>query len=206
MTLSNFDSSKIASLLSELESEAIGFVRNCDANAKIESTFKVYMRYSGQGWEIPITLTKEQAIGSDSETFQQLFEQDYAKLFGRPVDGMDVEITVWSVNATTLAPSVDKIAVDKKALETTANAAVIDSERELFDPALGETRTSSVVLRNAIEPGQTVTGPAAITEDETTIIVPSSRNAICRDVEPLDFGGGGTSTGFGANSVFNFCT
>jgi len=36
-----------------------------------------------------------------------------------------------------------------------------------------------VVLRNAIEAGQTVAGPAAITEDETTIIIPSSRNAIC---------------------------
>ena len=179
MTLSNFDSSKIASLLAELESEATGFVRNCDANAKIESTFKVYMRYSGQGWEIPITLTKEQAIGSDSDTFQQLFEQDYAKLFGRPVDGMDVEITVWSVNSTTLAPSVDKASIDKNAFITTNNSAAVNSERQLFDPALGELRTSSVVLRSDIEPGQTVAGPAAITEDETTIIVPSSRNAIC---------------------------
>jgi len=174
MTLSNFDSGKIANLLGELESEATGFVRSCDATAKIESTFKVYMRYSGQGWEIPITLTKEQATSLDAEKFQQLFEEDYAKLFGRPVEGMDVEITVWSVNATTLTESVDKIS-----LEASTHAAAIDSERELFDPALGESRTSSVVLRNAIEPGQTVAGPAAITEDETTIIVPSSRNAIC---------------------------
>ena len=178
-TLSNFDSSKITNLLNELESEAMGFVRSCDTDAEIESTFKVYKRYSGQGWEIPITLTKEQATSLDSGTFQQLFEEDYAKLFGRPVEGMDVEITVWSVNATTRAQPVDKVAVDNQPLDATNSAAPIDSERELFDPAMGEARTSNVVLRNAIEPGQTVAGPAAITEDETTIIVPSSRNAIC---------------------------
>ncbi len=179
MTLSNIDSTKIATLLTELESEATGFVRSCDATADINSEFKVYMRYTGQGWEIPITLTKEQITSLDAETFQQLFEQDYTKLFGRPVDGMDVEITVWSVNATTLAHSVDKAAVDNNAHAAATNAACIDSQRELFDPALGEIRTSSVVLRSAIDPGQTVAGPAAITEDETTIIVPSSRNAIC---------------------------
>lgn len=103
MTLSNFDSSKIADLLSELQSEAISFVRSCDADADIESEFKVYMRYTGQGWEIPITLTHEQAMNLNADIFQQRFEQDYAKLFGRPVEGMDVEITVWSVNATTLS-------------------------------------------------------------------------------------------------------
>ena len=31
-----------------------------------------------------------------------------------------------------------------------------------------------------IGPGETVSGPAAIVEDETTIILPSSRRAICQ--------------------------
>jgi len=56
MTLSDFDASKIAHLLSELELEANSFVRRCDATAEIQSEFKVYMRYAGQGWEIAITL------------------------------------------------------------------------------------------------------------------------------------------------------
>jgi len=188
MTLSTFDAAKISSLLNELEAEATGFVRSCDATAKIESEFKVYMRYAGQGWEIPITLTKQQATSLDSDTFQQLFEHEYAKLFGRSVEGMDVEITVWSVNATTLTESVEKTP-----LAEVNGAASIDSQRELFDPAIGESRVSSVVQRNQIEPGQTVAGPAAITEDETTIIVPASRNAICQFDGCIDIQGHGKS-------------
>lgn len=101
MKLSDFKPDVIKSLLTELQDEATGFVRSCDASSDIISEFKVYMRYTGQGWEIPISLSAEQAMSPNADTFLKLFEADYSALFGRTVDGMDVEITVWSVNATT---------------------------------------------------------------------------------------------------------
>ena len=175
MKLSDFAPEKITQLLNELQKEATGFVRSCDATADILSDFKVYMRYTGQGWEIPITLTAAQARKPDAETFQKLFEDDYTKLFGRPVEGMDVEITVWAVNATTPPQQVAKLEqVTAKKSEEASSA----EERQMFDPALGESVTTRVVLRDSVQTGQSVTGPAAITEDETTIIVPSSRRAI----------------------------
>ena len=39
---------------------------------------------------------------------------------------------------------------------------------------------SGGVLRNSMSVGSTVDGPAIITEDETTIIVPANRKAICQ--------------------------
>ena len=179
MTLSDFDASKIAHLLSELELEANSFVRRCDATAEIQSEFKVYMRYAGQGWEIAITLSKEQATNPTRDVMLQLFEHEYAKVFGRPVEGMDVEITGWSVNATTLAQVVDKVCDDTVPPATPRNAAKVHAERDVFDPALAEVKTSSVVLRSEMAAGEMVAGPGVITEDETTIIVPSSRDAIC---------------------------
>jgi len=173
MKLSDFEPKKITQLLNELQTEATGFVRNCDATAEILSDFKVYMRYTGQGWEIPITLSAEQARNPEAETFQKLFEEDYTKLFGRPVAGMDVEITVWAVNATTPPQAVTTLE-----LANQTDEAVAANERQMFDPAVGELVTTRVVLRNSVQTGQTVAGPAAITEDETTIIVPSSRRAI----------------------------
>ena len=173
MRLSDFDPALIKSLLSELQQEATGFVRSCDAESEILSEFKVYMRYSGQGWEIPIELTAEQAVNPDAETFQRRFEEDYAALFGRVVDGMDIEITVWAVNATTPSQAVARVAP-----ETGGASAQAAGQRDIFDPALGEAVTASIVLRDDIVTGQTVAGPAAITEDETTIILPSSRCAI----------------------------
>jgi N-methylhydantoinase A len=172
MTLADFQPDKIKTLLMDLQAEATGFVRNCDATSPILSEFKVYMRYSGQGWEIPITLTQDQAMNPDAATFEARFAEDYVKLFGRAVDGMDIEITVWSVNATTPPETVPRVPEDAG-----SSAAMSHATRDLFDPALGKFVPASITLRDDMDVGATATGPAIITEDETTIIVPSSRHA-----------------------------
>ena len=173
MKLSDFDPDVIRRLLTDLRTEAKGFVRTCDAHAEIVSEFKVYMRYSGQGWEIPIELTEDQAMNPDAATFEARFEEDYTKLFGRTVSGMDIEITVWSVNATTLVEAVTP--VDSAQPSGPAEA---HGNRELFDAAAGKFLTSKIVDRMEMQTGQRAHGPAAIVEDETTIIVPASRDAI----------------------------
>ncbi|MEQ5828153.1 hydantoinase/oxoprolinase family protein [Sulfitobacter sp. NFXS29] len=175
MKLSDFDADRIKTLLAELRDEATGFVRNCDAGAEILSEYKVYMRYSGQGWEIPIVLDEADALTPDAARFEALFEADYAKLFGRTVEGLDIEITVWSVNATT-PPE----AVARTAEQSPGAAADVALTRRMFDPALAEYCDADVVLRDQMASGQTAQGPAAITEDETTIILPASRRAICQ--------------------------
>ncbi len=182
MTLSDFSSQQIGQLLTDLENEATSFVRSCDDQAEILSEFKVYMRYSGQGWEIPVALTVEQAMAPDSEVFKRLFEAEYVSLFGRPVDGMDIEITVWAVNATTPTPAVDRVHELEQGCEARSSGT-----RPMFDPAIGQTVEAEVALRMNMHDGDFVNGPAAITEDETTVIVPSSRLVIkqpdgCLDV------------------------
>ena len=173
MRLSDFAPEAVTTLLADLKSEATRFVRSCDAESPILSEYKVYMRYTGQGWEIPVTLSEDQATTPDVATFERLFEAEYAKLFGRSVEGLDIEITVWAVNATTPPQPATAITA-----ASASDAAPTDGTRTLFDPAMGTTTTASIVLRDAIADGQTVAGPAAITEDETTIILPTSRAAI----------------------------
>ena len=167
-----FEPSIIASTLAELREEATTFVRSCDANAPIEAEYKVYMRYRGQGWEIPINLTAEQAAKPDRATFQALFERDYTQLFGRTVAGLEIEATVWAVNATTPTPKAERV----PATAATADA-LPQGTRTVFDAALGRTVEAPVIERDTFTLGQRISGPAIITEDETTIIVPSSRSA-----------------------------
>ena len=173
MKLSDFDAPRVTALLAELQADARGFVRGCDATADILSEFKVYMRYTGQGWEIPIILSADQAASPDAATFLQLFEADYTKLFGRTVAGLDVEITVWSVNATTPPEAVDQVTV-----ASDQGAASATGSRPIFDPASAGFADAMIVERASLNSGQTVQGPAAIVEDETTIIIPVSRRAI----------------------------
>jgi len=173
MTLKSFDPKKVKDILSNLKIEATAFVQNCNTVSPILAEFKVYMRYSGQGWEIPITLNENQAMNPNVSEFENRFIEDYTKLFGRPVEGMNIEITVWSVNATTPPETVSRVA-EKIAGE----AALIQCNRNLFDPALAEFVNASVILREHMKSGSVTQGPSIITEDETTIIVPSSRDAI----------------------------
>ena len=175
MTLKSFDPKKVKDILSNLKIEATAFVQNCNTVSPILAEFKVYMRYSGQGWEIPITLNENQAMNPNVSEFENRFIEDYTKLFGRPVEGMNIEITVWSVNATTPPETVSRVA-EKIAGE----AALIQCNRNLFDPALAEFVNASVILREHMKSGSITQGPSIITEDETTIIVPSSRDAICQ--------------------------
>ncbi len=186
MRMADFDAVRIRRLLAELREEATGFVRSCDAESDILAEFKVYMRYAGQGWEIPVPLDEQQAMNPVAEVYMARFEEDYTRLFGRPVAGLDVEITVWSVNATTPAEAVSRVGV-----AAGGRPHAVDTTRRLFDPAEGRETEAAVVARDALDSGVPVAGPAAIVEAETTVIVPSSRRAVrqtdgCIDIRRVD--------------------
>ncbi len=168
MRMSNFDAITVKTLLAELRDEATGFVRSCDAHADLRCEYKIYMRYVGQGWEIPIALTSEQAEAPDAATVLALFEADYEALFGRTVVGLDTEITVWAANATTDVPAAE--AVTKPAGIRSASTS---GTRRIFDPSIGGLADAALVERDQLSDGDRVTGPAAVTESETTIIVPT---------------------------------
>ncbi|MEL6793520.1 MAG: hydantoinase/oxoprolinase family protein, partial [Pseudomonadota bacterium] len=173
MRMSAFDPEAVKALFAEMEAEATGFVRTCDTDAPIMADHKVYMRYAGQGWEIPVPLTPEQAANPDAATFLERFEADYANLFGRSVEGMEAEITVWAVNATTPPqPVTPTPTTEPRAAMAVAGA------RTLFEAADGTTADAAVCLRDDAPAGAFIDGPAVVTEDETTIVVPKSRRAL----------------------------
>ena len=173
MRLSAFDPARVQALFAEMEGEATRFVRSCDAKAPILADYKVYMRYAGQGWEIPVPLTREQADKADPATFLTRFETEYQALFGRTVKGMEIEVTVWSVNAHTTTETVARAAP-----VTAGTAPAQTGQRQLFDAAKAAVATASVHDRADFTPGARINGPAVITEEETTIILPASRDAI----------------------------
>ena len=194
MRLGDFDGPAIVALLSGLRDEATEFVRTCDADSPILAEFKVYMRYTGQGWEIPISLTPEEALNPTAETFKARFEEDYAKLFSRTVDGMDIEMTVWSVNATTPPEAVERVTDVRLPAKSTPSelyeaeqsgadlgvihTAVISGKCSIFDPVSEQYLASYSYDRATLKAGATLMGSAKITEAETTIIVPASRRAV----------------------------
>ena len=177
MQLSSFDPVRVKQLFADMEKEASAFVRSCDQDANIKTEYKVYMRYAGQGWEIPVPLTVQHITKPNTSDYKACFEREYEQLFARTVAGMEIEITVWSVNAYTEPPEVRPVQQQghQRTLETT-------NTRPLFDPALSTFVNATVAQRDAVKDTTQIIGPAMLTEDETTIIVPSSRDAVaCGD-------------------------
>ncbi|MBM2576278.1 hydantoinase/oxoprolinase family protein [Jannaschia sp. Os4] len=167
MRMSEFDAAAAREVLRALSDEAAGFVRTCDGDARIGTEAKLFMRYVGQGWEIPVELTPALAAAPEAGAILAAFEADYARLFGRTVEGLDVEITVWAVNAATPPAPVVPAGAAPGGGATPEGAA-----RRLFDQAAGAPVDGREVARAALSPGDRVPGPAAIVEAETTVIVP----------------------------------
>ena len=168
MRLSEFDGPAARALLDELTEEATAFVRGCDAEAPIAAESKAFMRYAGQGWEIPVPLPEGNALSA--QALLARFETEYAKLFDRTVEGLDVEVTVWAVLAATPPAPVAPVAPAPAGV-----AAPEGTPRPLFDPAAGRVVEARAVPRAGLAPGARLPGPALVTEAETTVIVPPGR-------------------------------
>ena len=181
MPMRAFDAEQIKALFAEMEAEAAGFVRSCDGQAEIALEYKIYMRYAGQGWEIAVPISAADASQPEAGRFLARFEEDYKRLFGRTVQGMEAEITVWSVNAFT--PTAKPETVQDVAAKTPVES---QQSRPCFDPALGQAVPAQIIARDMLAAGSLVDGPALIVEDETTIVLPASRQATAASDGTID--------------------
>lgn len=167
MRLDSFDGDAARAILHDLAGEASAFVRGCDPTATILTTAKLFMRYKGQGWEIPVELDADLAASPTAEVLRDRFSSDYAALFGRAVEGLPIEITVWAVNASTPLG-----ATEPTPAAPAASPASGAQPRRLFDPVAGAWSDGQTIPRDHLTDGLTAQGPLAVTEAETTVIVP----------------------------------
>ena len=132
-----------------------------------------YMRYVGQGWEVPVAVEVRDYAQADGAHFRALFDEAYERFFGRLIDGLDVEIVSWSLRATSEVPPAQPVAWAENPAAIAAAA-----WRRIFDAQSGAFLDAAVVGREVMKAGDVVTGPAVITERETSTIVTASREAI----------------------------
>ncbi|TNB81469.1 hydantoinase/oxoprolinase family protein [Pseudomonas sp. Fig-3] len=170
--LSVFDATQVNALIDDMKAESIGFLRQGMPEGEPELECTAFMRYVGQGWEIPVALPFKPFSNSDTAQFKALFEAAYTQFFGRPIEGPDVEIVSWSVKASSpLLPvqPIQQISASHRAHEV--------SRREVFDVVSGGFVDAGIFQREELQPGARVDGPAIIAERETSTFVSSSFTA-----------------------------
>jgi N-methylhydantoinase A len=173
--LSHFDVGEINALLDDLKASAERFVR-AGANRKIAREVTAFMRYAGQGWEIPVPMP-DKPFGADAvPMIQELFRVNYQHFFGRSIDGLqglESEIVTWSVKATDDRPAVQRhVLTEGKSVVRPAGF------RPVFDPAAGVQRSYAILERDALAIGERVSGPAVIVERETSTVVTTPFDAV----------------------------
>ena len=139
----------------------------------MQERLTVFMRYVGQGWEIPVVLESASLEAGAAEDLRARFEAAYQELFGRIIEGLEVEATNWAVNVSTQVADVKRVDAPAQL------SPVGDSEtRSIFDAGLRARVDAVEVRRDDLSAGMAVSGPAVITEDETSTIIAASYAAV----------------------------
>ncbi|MFN3255220.1 MAG: hydantoinase/oxoprolinase family protein [Ilumatobacter sp.] len=163
----DFDVAGATELLGALTEEALCFVREgTDAEVVIER--QVSMRYSGQGWEIPVSLAPD-LDDLAAEVLATEFAKAYEGFFGRAIDDLDIESVSWSVRVSSVVPARQTIELDR----TGSRRRVAGATRRVYDSAVLGVVEAALFDRVDLAAGDRVDGPAVISEAQTTTIVGS---------------------------------
>lgn len=173
LKLAAFDHEKVNAVLEDLKEEATAFVHAGAPGATPALECMAYMRYAGQGWEVPVPVEARRYGAGEAAVFRAAFEQVYEQLFGRIIDKLDIEIVSWSLRASSEAAPAPRVAIAEAARDVAA-----ETRRETFDARASRFLETAVVVRASLRPGDRVAGPAAIVEDETTTIVTAAQDAV----------------------------
>lgn len=172
MGLKGFDTTALNNMLGELKTTAESFVRE-GTEGEIQREITAYMRYAGQGWEIPVALPDRDFTAADEAMIEQSFKERYAQFFGRAVEGPHVEFVTFSVKAQDVRSEIDGHPLTEKGRVIEA-----PTSRQVFDPALGGEQDTGIVPRDTLTAGDHISGPAVIVERETSTVVTSPFDAV----------------------------
>ncbi len=162
--LGSFDAAAVNELLADMTREAMAVVDAGRFGAPVRAVRTAFMRYVGQGHEIPVRLPDAAIRPDEATAIRASFDAEYARFYDRPVPGSDVEVMSFAVSVATETLPHDEPA---PAVGTPAPP----RRQAVRDPVSGAVADWPVHHRAALAPGSRLRGPAIIAEDETSTLV-----------------------------------
>jgi N-methylhydantoinase A len=173
---SSFDVAAVNALLFDMESEAMAVARQGSFGASLTQSRVAYMRYVGQGHEIPVPFPSRALKPDDVAEIRAAYDREYTRFYDRPVPGSDVEIMSYAVLVATVPQDDPGRRVDG------GDAAGPIRTQDVCDTATGDVSSWAVYDRSGLAPGVQLHGPAIIAEDETSTLVSPGWNATMNDL------------------------
>ena len=172
--LSTLTMSDALDLLQDMRREAYQVVNSAAPNSTTTENVRIYMRYLGQGHEIPVEVDLTRVSSSSPnadyelrEHLTSLFLASYRNLYAREIPGLEIEALNWLLTIQTVEPPLE---LSPTVQPTNEIAAVRTTP--VNDPTTGETENYMLLEREALEPGSFAIGPALVVEAQTTTVVP----------------------------------
>jgi N-methylhydantoinase A len=170
--LLRLDPGLVEDRLLAMHDEALAVVETASAGAPLQVLRIAELRYVGQGHELRVRLPPAESgrmVKSSLAALVEEFEKAYENIYGLRIPDCDVEVVTWSVTVSTLPDAVQKVALP----DSTRHRPAL-STRTIWEPALGEQRPFGLYSRYDLQVGEYIAGPALVSEDETTIVVPAA--------------------------------
>jgi N-methylhydantoinase A len=162
--LGTFDADAVNALLDDMTAEAQAVVDRGRFGAPVISHRLAFMRYVGQGHEIPVALPAHTLPADAGKALRAAFDVAYGRFYDRPVPGSDVEVMSYAVSVATVQE-------DRAESPPVIHEPGPARSQTVRDSATGVTASWAVLERRAMAPGTAFTGPAIVVEDETSTLV-----------------------------------
>ncbi|SMH29598.1 hydantoinase/oxoprolinase family protein [Mesorhizobium australicum] len=164
--LGEFDAARVAGFLTSLRRKGDELVASFALDYELAASFSCAMRYSGQGYEIAVSVASSQPTADE---LRVAFEAEYSRLFGRIIPGGEIEVLSWQLRLSRQTWRPGPVPAEPAPLEA-AHAGI----RRVFEPRLKVHTDHLILWRSELQPGARFEGPAIVVEDETSTIVPAS--------------------------------
>ena len=162
--LGSFDVGAVNRLLDDMVAEADAVVAGGRFGAATRQGRLAFMRYVGQGHEIPVALPERPLTEADVAGLRVAFDAAYSRFYDRPVPGSDVEVMSYAVTVGTVPEA------GPASLAPMGRAAVREQQM-VRDTATGEIAAWEVCQRDDLAVGAEIEGPAIVAEAETSTLI-----------------------------------
>ena len=162
--LSSLDIAAVNALLTGMAEEAAAVVAAGSFGAPTTQSRIAFMRYVGQGHEIPVPLPPGTLGEGDAAVIRAAYDAEYSRFYDRPVPGSDVEIMSYAVVVATIADAI----ADPVPPPVRPSPPRVQQVR---DTVTGAVAPWAIHDRASLGVGVRIQGPAIIAEDETSTLV-----------------------------------
>jgi N-methylhydantoinase A len=136
------------------------------AEDAIELDHTLDMRYRGQGYEVPVKVSRSALENGDTATMRKAFDAEHLDRFGHAAPEESVEVVSYRVTGRGLVPEVKLL--EHEPVGRPLAEAQVDTRPVRFGDSVVET---PIYARELLDVGVTFTGPAIVDQEDTTVVV-----------------------------------